>query len=166
MYFALRDGRDEDFETLWSIDQQCFAPGIAYSQRELQTYIRRRDAFTLVAERRPPGGGDLEQGQIPEIIAFLVAEAYRRQGHIITIDVLPSARRAGVGSSLLTAAEDRLRLGGCRSVYLETAVDNGDALIFYKQHGYFLNEVVPGYYSNGVDALVLEKDLLSAAQAS
>jgi ribosomal protein S18 acetylase RimI-like enzyme len=45
-------------------------------------------------------------------------------------------------------------------------VDNRDALAFYKRHGYYLIKTVPRYYSNGVDALVLEKDLLSAAQAS
>jgi ribosomal protein S18 acetylase RimI-like enzyme len=87
-------------------------------------------------------------------------------GHIITIDVLQGARRSGVGSRLLTEAESRLLAARCDKVYLETAVDNRNALIFYKRHGYFLNNVVPGYYSNGVDALVLQKDLLSAAQAS
>jgi len=44
-----------------------------------------------------------------EIMGFIVAEARRQTGHIITMDVLPEARRAGIGSSLLQAAEDRLR---------------------------------------------------------
>src|SRR5262245_33803978 len=72
--FAIRDGCQEDFETLWGIDQRCFAPGIAYSQRELRSYIRRRSAFTLVAER-PPHDGTGGQSAILEIIGFLVAEA-------------------------------------------------------------------------------------------
>ena len=84
----------------------------------------------------------------------------------MTIDVLPEARRSGVGSKLLSAAEDRLRAAGCHLVYLETAVDNQAALAFYKRHQYFLVQTVPRYYANGVDALVLEKNLLSAAQAS
>jgi ribosomal-protein-alanine N-acetyltransferase len=97
----------------------------------------------------------------------LVAAASRRGvGHVMTIDVLPEARRAGVGSKLLGAAEDRLRAAGCRIVYLETAVDNQAALAFYKRQQYFLVKTVPRYYANGVDALVLEKNLLSAAQAS
>ena len=45
-------------------------------------------------------------------------------------------------------------------------MDNLAALAFYKRHQYFVVKTVPRYYSNGVDALVLEKDLLSAAQAS
>ncbi len=90
-----------------------------------------------------------------------MAEAdVRGHGHIITIDVIASARRFGVGSLLLGTAEDRLRAAGCRSIELETAVDNSSALAFYKRHGYSVIKTFPRYYSNGVDALVLQKDLL------
>ena len=51
--------------------------------------------------------------------------------------------------------------GKCSTVRLETAVDNISALSFYKRHGYHVIKVIPRYYSNGVDALLLEKDLLS-----
>ncbi len=48
--FALRDFRHDEFETLWRIDQQCFAPGISYSRLELATYLQRPGAFALVAD--------------------------------------------------------------------------------------------------------------------
>ena len=86
----------------------------------------------------------------------------RARGHIITIDVIAAARRFGVGSLLLRAAEDRLISAGCRAVELETAVDNVSALSFYKRHGYSVIKTFPRYYSNGVDALVLEKELKCA----
>ena len=90
-----------------------------------------------------------------------MAEADRRgSSHIITIDVLKNARRSGVGSLLLQAAEERLRAARSRSVELETAVDNLTALSFYKRHGYTLIRTIPRYYSNGVDALVLNKELV------
>ena len=60
---------------------------------------------------------------------------------------------------LLRAAEDRLRAARCRSVELEAAVDNVSALSFYKRHAYSVIKTFPRYYSNGVDALVLQKDL-------
>jgi ribosomal protein S18 acetylase RimI-like enzyme len=44
-------------------------------------------------------------------------------------------------------------------VGLETAVDNLGALSFYKRHGYHVIRTWPRYYSNGVDALVMKKDL-------
>jgi [ribosomal protein S18]-alanine N-acetyltransferase len=110
--------------------------------------MRRRGVFTLVAGS--------EDGAIA---GFLVAYG-GLTGHIITIDVAPAARRSGVGSLLLRAAEDRLREAGSRAVGLETAVDNLSALTFYKRHGYSVIRTWPRYYSNGVDALVLKKELI------
>jgi ribosomal protein S18 acetylase RimI-like enzyme len=92
-------------------------------------------------------------------LGFIVAHD-GSTGHVITIDVDTTARRAGVGSLLLRAAEDRLRAAGCRAVGLETAVDNLSALSFYKRHGYNVIRTWPRYYSNGVDALMMKKDLI------
>jgi ribosomal protein S18 acetylase RimI-like enzyme len=66
-----------------------------------------------------------------------------------------------VGSRLLRAAEERLLAAHCHFVILETAVDNRAALAFYKTHEYHVSKTIPRYYSDGVDALVLKKDLLS-----
>jgi [ribosomal protein S18]-alanine N-acetyltransferase len=147
-HFNIRDFRPEDFETLWNIDQKCFPSGIAYSREELGYYIRKRGAITLVAEN--------PEGQEPA--GFIVAHG-GATGHIITIDVLENARRFGVGSLLLGGAEKRLREAGSHAVGLETAVDNIGALAFYKRHGYDVIRTWPRYYSNGVDALVLKKEL-------
>ena len=168
MEFALRDFRHEEFETLWRIDQQCFAPGISYSRLELATYLQRPGAFALVADRSEVSqtgtlGRTVNQGRPATMtVGFIVAETGSRgTGHIITIDVLPGARSEGVGSQLLRAAEERLRVLCCQSVILETAVDNKSALAFYKRHHYTVIKTLPRYYSNGVDAFVLKKDLLS-----
>ena len=65
---------------------------------------------------------------------------------------------------MLAEAEDRLRAAASRSVVLETAVDNSGALAFYKRHDYSVVKTMPRYYSNGVDAFVLEKELLSGSR--
>jgi len=145
--FAIREFKPDDFETLWRIDQECFPEGISYSRRELNLYMRRKRSFTLVAE-----------GKDGTIGGFIIGHG-GLTGHIITIDVVAAARRSGVGSQLLTAAEDRLRAEGSRAVGLETAVDNRGALSFYKRHGYAVAGTWPRYYSNGVDALVMRKEL-------
>jgi [ribosomal protein S18]-alanine N-acetyltransferase len=153
----IRPFRKSDFQTLWSIDQICFDPQLAYSRMELAFYMRRPGSFTLVAEA--PGTEE------PRIFGFVVAELGRvkhglKVGHIITIDVVPEARRSGVGSALLEAAERQLADAGASSVVLETAVNNAAALRFYKQKGYFVEKTAPGYYSNQLDALVMRKELL------
>lgn len=147
--FVIRDFTPEDFETLWSIDQECFPPGISYSRQELKLYIHRRNAITLLAVNGYGGA----------VAGFIVAHD-GTTGHVITIDVIAAARRSGVGSLLLTSAENRLRAQGAQAVGLETAVDNVAALAFYKRHGYNVIRTWPRYYPNGVDALVMKKPLL------
>ena len=168
MLFSIRDFHNSDFETLWRIDQHCFAPGISYSRPELFAYITMRNAFTLVAEPKletekntnnpkeeiAPGG--------PGTLGFIVANLNNRgAGHVITIDVIAEARRGGIGSALLTAAEKRLKLAGSTCVRLETAVNNAGALAFYKRHRYSVFKTIPRYYPDGLDAFVMQKDLLS-----
>ncbi|HXM65657.1 MAG TPA: N-acetyltransferase [Candidatus Acidoferrum sp.] len=178
--FTIREFQPSDFDTLWHIDQECFPPGISYSRAELKAYIRRRGSFTLLAVGDGPktgSSGPAEQRDVSptpvnpaaggdsSVAGFIVAEAGRdRAGHVITIDVVSPARRSGIGSLLLQATENRLRDAACRSIELETAVDNVSALSFYKRHGYAVIRTFPRYYSNGVDALVLEKDLTGNQQ--
>ena len=157
MPFVIRDFKTEDFEILWRMDQECFPPGIAYSRQELKVYVRNRRSFTLVAVEVADGTG--EDGNEEKIAGFIVTHG-GATGHIITIDVAPWARRSGVGSLLLRAAEERLCAAGSQAVGLETAVDNLSALSFYKGHGYSVIKTWPRYYSNGVDALVMEKELV------
>ncbi len=131
--------------------------------------MRRGGAFTLVAEAagETAAGGNGQDQSEDRTLGFLVAECGRRGiGHLITIDVRSEARRHRVGSALLDAAELRLRSAECQLVRLETAVDNIAALSFYKRRGYNVTQTIPGYYSSGVDGLLLEKDLLLAVASS
>jgi ribosomal-protein-alanine N-acetyltransferase len=169
--FQLRPFEPADFETLWQIDQACFDPQLAYSQAEMAFYMRRPGSFTLVAEaenktedHRHPAKANSES--LPgiagsRILGFIIAESRRRTGHIITIDVVDEARRAGVGSALLLAAEEKLLHAGATAVALETPVNNAAAIRFYKHEGYFIEKTVSGYYSNQMDALVMTKNLAS-----
>jgi ribosomal-protein-alanine N-acetyltransferase len=148
----IREFRRADFLQLWSIDQECFPPGIAYTRVELAHYMVRRGAFTLVAEN--------PEGRRPQIVAFVAAECDQRGlGHVLTIDVLPAARRTGLGSRLLAEAEARIQAGGCRAIYLETAVDNAAAIAFYERHGYSVMRTLPRYYAGRLNAFLMGKRL-------
>jgi ribosomal-protein-alanine N-acetyltransferase len=156
--FRIRQFEKADFDTLWRIDQACFDPQLAYSQPEMAFYMRRPGSFTLVADganRKAPSNRNVS----PSILGFIVAEIRRKIGHIITIDVIADARRAGVGSALLHAAEEQLLQAGAAAVALETPVNNAAAIQFYKKEGYFVEKTLAGYYSNQMDALVMTKEL-------
>ncbi len=161
--FAIRNFKKEDFETLWKIDQACFDSQLAYTRPELAFYMRRPGSFSLVAEATlenlAAGNFQNEASVRTKIIGFIVAETKGFAGHIITLDVVAEARRMGVGSGLMRAAETRLLEAKATTVSLETPVNNLAAIRFYKHDGYFVEKTVPGYYSDQLDALLMVKDL-------
>ena len=152
--FTIRDYRSADFDRLWHIDQLCFPPGIAYTQMDLSGFIMRRNAITLV--------GEFQSGVADDPIAgFVIAQPVRRKyGRILTLDILPQARRFGLATQLMNASEDRLRALGCSEIYLETAVDNEAALRLYRKLGYQVLRTLPEYYSShSLDAFQMFKRL-------
>ena len=150
---TLRHYRPEDFPRLLEIDYACFVEGIAYPEEEMRYFLARRSAITLVAKDE-----DKIQG-------FVIADRFRSRrgahtmGRIITIDVAPEAQRTGVGTLLLNSIEEELKRAECDYVSLEVAVDNQQALRFYKKHGYSVLKVLPRYYLNSVDGLLMGKRL-------
>ena len=152
--FLIRPYRPEDFDGLWQIDQACFPPGIAYTQMDLTGFLTRRNAITLVAEF-DDGAAASTPGRLA---GFAVARPQRAVGRILTLDVVPEARRMGLASRLMRECEQRLRAAGCCEVYLETAVNNEAALQLYHKLGYTIVRTLPEYYSShSLDALLLGK---------
>jgi [ribosomal protein S18]-alanine N-acetyltransferase len=143
----LRPYHPRDFESLYEIDQACYEPAIAYSRRELRNYLRFPGADCIVAQ----------SGK--KIVGFVVTAHEDRWGYIVTIDVLESYRRHGVGTMLLDATEEKLRSTGVRVIGLETATDNSSAIAFWVKHGYRKRSVRKDYYPGGRDAFSMTKSL-------
>ena len=151
MTFTLRPHRPEDFQHLYEIDQACFPPGISYSKRMLRSFLNSPDAECLVAEVGA------------EIAGFILTDLINAGGHIVTLDVLESARRCGIGTALLRAAEQNLAARGAREIVLETATNNAPAIAFWQKHGYRTGGVIKNYYSNRSDAFWMVKSLREIA---
>ena len=153
MALSLRAYDPADFETLYSIDQACYPRGIAYSRSTLRQFLALPGADCLVAQTG--------KGREWAIAGFIVAESAGADARIITIDVLEAHRRAGVGTALLRAIEQRLAAGGVRRVELETATSNAAGVAFWERHGYRKTGVLRGYYLGRLDAWKMRKTLPS-----
>ncbi|HUY12256.1 MAG TPA: N-acetyltransferase [Terriglobia bacterium] len=146
--FIIRDYLPSEFDLLWKIDGECFSPEIAYSQEELADFIGHPDSHTWVAE----GDG--------AVAGFLVATRVQaRRLHIVTLDVVKSWRRRGVGRALMRAAENLALLERRSGIVLETAEDNFQAQAFYHGLGFQKARRVSPYYSDGTAAWVMFKKL-------
>jgi len=156
--YAIRNYRATDFDRLWEIDQLCFPPGIAYTQMELDGFLNHRNAITLVGEAV---SADAEGDDLRRIAGFVVAHPVRRKyGRILTLDILPQARRSGLATKLMHVCEERLHALGCGEIYLETAVNNEPAIRLYRKLGYQVLGTIPDYYSShSLDAYQMAKQL-------
>jgi len=149
----LRKYHPADYERLLEIDQACFVEGIAYTEEEMRYFLAMPTAMVLV--------GLLEE----KVQGFVIADRFRPRrssrsmGRIITIDVAPLAQHSGLGRLLLTSSEEELKAAGCDYVSLEVAVDNAQALAFYKKQGYSVLKTLPRYYLDSIDGLLMGKKL-------
>lgn len=154
----VRKYQSDDFARLLQIDQTCFVEGIAYSEEEMRYFLGMPTAISLVGLQK---AGLQEE----KIMGFVIADRFRPRrasrsvGKIITIDVAPQAQHSGLGTLLMTSAEAALKQAGCDYVSLEVAVDNEPALNFYKKHGYSVLKVLPRYYLDSIDGLLMGKRL-------
>ncbi len=151
----IRSVERKDLDELFTLDHQCFPPGIAYSRTELRRLTSSPSSISVAAE-----------DEAAKLAGFAIAELHlesgQRIGHIVTIDVVPTARRIGIGHALMRALLERLCDRGVILVRLEVAVDNEAAQAFYFRHGFVETGHIPRYYLGRIDALAMEKALVQA----
>jgi [ribosomal protein S18]-alanine N-acetyltransferase len=137
----IRMYRQTDLPELHRIDQICFDGDIAFTKTEMLFYITHSKSISAVAER-----GD-------EIVGFAVGKIEgEASAHIFTLDVIPEARRQGVGVKLMQYLHRSFRDRNVKIVDLEVSVQNYAAQCLYEQLQYFRSGVFRGYYHGREDA--------------
>jgi [ribosomal protein S18]-alanine N-acetyltransferase len=152
----LREYRSGDLERMVRLDEVCFSDAFQFDRRTMRQFAEARGAIVVIAEDALVSAG-LMAGFI---IVHLEGSARERYGYIVSIDVVPELRRAGLGGVLLGEAERQVRAAGVRRVGLHVAVDNAGAIRFYEGLGYARVGVAKGFYPEaGLDALIYLKEL-------
>ena len=82
-----------------------------------------------------------------------------RKGHVVSLAVMPKARRRGVATALLNAAMVSVCNYKAKQIYLEVRVTNEAGVNLYKKLGLDVMRTISGYYSDGEDAYVMSKKL-------
>jgi ribosomal protein S18 acetylase RimI-like enzyme len=157
----IRVARASDEAQLVRLDRLSWSP-----QSGFPSVIQQAGAVFFLTESPPQ--------------SFLVAEidgvvvGYIRLGsplplpenaHVIAVlglAVAPAARRRGVASALLAAAEERARSRGARKLSLRTFSTNPDAIRLYTRFGFHREGLLRAEFLIGgqyVDDILLAKDL-------
>jgi ribosomal-protein-alanine N-acetyltransferase len=81
------------------------------------------------------------------------------EGEILSIGVIPSARRRGAAGALLDKIAQDARTQGVIALFLEVDAGNAAARALYARYGFAVIGERRSYYRNGADAQVLKKQL-------
>lgn len=97
----------------------------------------------------------------------VVSGAGYAEAEVLTVGVVPAARRSGIGRYLLHILLDEAHRRGATEVFLEVRTDNDAARQLYRGEGFAELGVRRGYYDGGrVDALTMHKHLEPARPES
>lgn len=137
----------ESASELAEIHARSFDAG--WSAAEILKLLENSAVFALMSPR-------------PERRGFAMAWSAAGDAELITVAVVPEARRKGVGAALVEAAGVVAQARGAVSIHLEVAEDNAPARAMYARLGYQEVGRRPSYYARpagSADAIVMRRAL-------
>jgi len=148
MTWQLRRADEGDLDAIMAIEGPTFGAD-AWSSEVMRAELASSNTHYLVAF--PVGTPQRIEGY-----AGLLAPRGAQQGDIQTIAVAESARRRGLGRTLVLSLINAARDRGAREIFLEVRADNPGAQALYVSLGFEQIAVRPRYYQpDGVDALIM-----------
>ncbi|MDE1939068.1 MAG: ribosomal protein S18-alanine N-acetyltransferase [Alphaproteobacteria bacterium] len=98
-----------------------------------------------------------------DVGGFILARVAGDEAEVLTLAVVPAARRRGIGTILLRAAAEKARQMGAETMFLEVAQANEAAKALYIRLGFAEVARRRGYYGDkvgdGGDAVILSVKL-------
>lgn len=135
-----RAAADTDIARIVQIEQICFGRS-AWGESLITDEVRSDRHIVLVAD---------------DLTAYGAISLAADFADLDRIAVLPAARGRGLARELLAALVDSARDLGADRMLLEVAADNAAAIGLYDSFGFDTINTRTGYYSGGIDALVME----------
>jgi len=132
-----------DAPVLAALHAAAFEAGERWDTAAIATLLGLPGAFGL----HIPGAG------------FVLARVAADEAEILTLAVIPPARRRGHAGALLAGAMAGALLRGAGTMFLEVSDHNAAARALYAQAGFAEAGRRRRYYADGSDALVLRRAL-------
>jgi ribosomal-protein-alanine N-acetyltransferase len=118
-----------------------------------------RRSFFLSDINRPQGLSMVAEDE-GVILGYVVAWG-TEETHLANLAVSEFERCKGVGGRLLNEVVAFARRSRASSLYLEVRVSNTIAREFYAERGFVPTYLRKGYYENGEDAVIMEREVES-----
>ncbi len=141
----IRKFTDKDMDEVYSIARSSLS-----TDYDLSLYISIWELWPdwfLVAE---------ENGKV---LGFLAGMTEEYGARILMIAVKKKHRGKGIGKALMKDFINRCNARGIRTISLEVRKSNLGAIEFYKSLGFYEYSLMPSYYEDGEDAIIMKKNL-------
>ena len=123
---------------LAAVHKQCF--DTAWNEAAMAGLLASPGVFALIG-----------RGEPDEPVGFALARAAGPELEILTLCVVPAARRHGAGHRLLRALIREGQRLDLAEIFLEVAQDNKPARALYAAHDFVQTGTRPGYYKKTAD---------------
>lgn len=152
----LRPATGADLDAIMALEVATFGTD-SWSTETMRRDLADRDCYYLVAE--------WDVGSAPSVstlagYAGVLAPPGSGDADVQTIAVAPSARRRGIGRTLMLALIAEARARRAKTVFLEVRADNPGAATLYRSLGFEHIATRERYYQpDGIDAEVMRLGL-------
>jgi len=154
--FNLRKFEPDDLQDVMRINRVCLPEN--YTDMFFMDLHERFPQTFIVAEENNELMGYI-MSRIEVGLSNFGLGGLIRKGHVVSLAVMPQARRKGVAAALLNAVMAGMCEYKAKQIYLEVRVTNEAGVNLYKKVGLDVVRTIPGYYSDGEDAYVMSKKL-------
>jgi ribosomal-protein-alanine N-acetyltransferase len=118
-----------DAALLSRLHAQCFTE--IWSEESFASLLANPGAFALVDEKE---------------LGFILIQVAAEQSEVLSVGVIPAARRRGIASDLVTTALNYASEVGANHMLLEVDCLNNQAIGLYQRHGFVEVGRRKGYY--------------------
>ncbi len=141
----IRPIRPDDISSIISIENESFRDPYPH---DVLTFLYERYGDTFIVA---------DQGGM--ILGYITGITSWREGHIISLAIVPSWRRKGIAMQLVEELCRIFKEKGKKRVKLEARISNTAAINLYGKFGFERQKVIKNYYDNGEDAIMMKKRL-------
>lgn len=142
----IRKWQESDLERISELEKECFSDPWNYAM--LRSSFLLNNFCGLIVEKEG------------KIVGYVGATYIFEDGEILLVAVEKENRRKGYGENLLNSVSDCLKEKGVKNLFLEVRKSNQSAIKCYQKNGFLTVGERKRYYSDGEDAIIMEKKLL------
>ncbi len=143
---VIKTCRGKDLERILSIESAGFGKE-AWDRNTFAYYLEQPTCLFLMAWRGRSAVG------------YLLACTRAKRAELVSVAVVPAARRVGVASAMLESLMRRLNRRDVTRLVLAVKVTNRGALAFYERYDFRKIRRVARYYEDGSDGWMMEREI-------